>query len=337
MLMVIFGAGASYDSVSSRPPKHYPPVQLPSRPPLANELFDDRPNFRQAMQRFEECKAIIPYLQSRPPNVSVEERLESLQAEADDFPRRHQQLAAIRYYLHFMLWECEQEWKGLAGGITNYRTLLDRLERWRKPGEQICLVTFNYDTLLEEALSEVGIKIRDVSDYIAYEDYKVIKLHGSVNWGREVDTSTKHQPTTINELINRAADLKLSESYRLVTNHPMLREGGKTLFPALAIPVQHKGGYECPTAHLDCLRDCIPQVTKLLVVGWRAQEANFCQLLASKVQRDLKVLTVSGSVKGANEINSRLEEVGLHGDFFVAKGGFTEFVVNREAEEFLSS
>jgi len=36
-LMVIFGAGASYDSNPERPIGIYP-----SRPPLANELFEDR-------------------------------------------------------------------------------------------------------------------------------------------------------------------------------------------------------------------------------------------------------------------------------------------------------
>jgi hypothetical protein len=43
MIMVIFGAGASYDSVPSRSPKIgiYRRKMLPSRPPLATELFLD--------------------------------------------------------------------------------------------------------------------------------------------------------------------------------------------------------------------------------------------------------------------------------------------------------
>jgi hypothetical protein len=42
MIMVIFGAGASYDSVPSRPPRGLNARQfLPNRPPLASELFLD--------------------------------------------------------------------------------------------------------------------------------------------------------------------------------------------------------------------------------------------------------------------------------------------------------
>jgi hypothetical protein len=39
MFMVIFGAGASYDSVASRRPSAYPRQMIISRPPLAKELF----------------------------------------------------------------------------------------------------------------------------------------------------------------------------------------------------------------------------------------------------------------------------------------------------------
>jgi hypothetical protein len=50
----------------------------------------------------------------------------------------------------------------------------------------VCIVTFNYDTMLEAALPTVGLNIRSIGDYVAGTKHKVIKLHGSVNWGREV-------------------------------------------------------------------------------------------------------------------------------------------------------
>src|SRR3989337_761360 len=128
MLMVVFGAGASYDSVPSRDPKSWPKERLPDRPPLANELFDDRPLFVDAMSRFPRCQAIIPYLRHRSEDVSVEAVLEKLQAEGEEYPERYRQLAAIRFYLHFVLWECERRWNDVAKGVTNYKTLLDQIE-----------------------------------------------------------------------------------------------------------------------------------------------------------------------------------------------------------------
>ena len=129
MLMVVFGAGASYDSVPSRPPIPFPGAQLLDRPPLANELFADRPRFVEAIRSFPKCQPVIPYLRHLPRDGSVEQVLEGLQAEAEEYPERHRQLAAVRFYLHFMLWECERYWNDVASGVTNYKTLLDQLER----------------------------------------------------------------------------------------------------------------------------------------------------------------------------------------------------------------
>jgi hypothetical protein len=129
MLLVIFGAGASYDSIPSRPPDHF--VGLESRPPLADELFADRPFFVGAMKDFPKCQPIIPYLQQRKPNQTVEHVLEGLQVESIKRPERARQLAAVKWYLHFMLWECERQWDEVAKGITNYKTLLDQIEQCR--------------------------------------------------------------------------------------------------------------------------------------------------------------------------------------------------------------
>jgi hypothetical protein len=75
MLLVIFGAGASYDSVPHLPPfqlsrvanqnnwNPLPELQSPglheqSRPPLANGLFDTRGIFVNVMSQFRECMEV---------------------------------------------------------------------------------------------------------------------------------------------------------------------------------------------------------------------------------------------------------------------------------------
>src|SRR5438270_4277647 len=83
MLMVVFGAGASYDSVpSKRPVDSLSITEAQFRPPLANQLFEPRPWFVEIMKRFPDCQAVIPYLEGRI-GGSVEQELERLQSEAE--------------------------------------------------------------------------------------------------------------------------------------------------------------------------------------------------------------------------------------------------------------
>jgi len=259
MLLVVFGAGASYDSVP-----HHPPLASGAadelRPPLANELFADRPQFVEAMKQFPDCLALIPRLRKH--GVVVEQELAILQEQAKTFPPALREIAAIRYYLHFILQQCQESWRRFHFGITNHAALLREIERWRvETGESVCLVTFNYDTMIEEALSQVlHLDRRDIDDYISRE-YPLVKLHGSANWGREVDGFVQPQDFRAQTLIDNVAVLDITRRYRLVTGYPMLTEGSphegfKIVFPALSIPVENKDDFECPESHLKALAGC---------------------------------------------------------------------------------
>ncbi len=62
MLLVIFGAGASFDSAPTYPPGANvlggDRLNNFHRPPLANELFENRPVFAEAITRLPECQPI---------------------------------------------------------------------------------------------------------------------------------------------------------------------------------------------------------------------------------------------------------------------------------------
>ena len=220
MLMVIFGAGASYDSAPSRPPRL---ERDRDRPPLADELFLDTDAFSEVASRFPRCLPIIPRLRDRPAGVSVEQELEHLQQESEEYPDGHRQLAAIRFYLNVMLWNCVERWNQVTRRVTNYPPLLDQIKRRRNGDEQTCLVTFNYDTMLDAALGTVGNPIRTMDDYITGDVWKVIKIHGSVNWGRELDTPLEQgrvRPKDIApKLIEMAPDLRISRRYQMVSQN----------------------------------------------------------------------------------------------------------------------
>jgi hypothetical protein len=103
MLMVVVGAGASYDSVPTFPAKGKP--AMPDRLPLANELFQfsSRPQFAQDVALFPQCAPVLPLLENQECGITVERVLQQLQEEAAEYPERHKHLTAIRYYLNYMV------------------------------------------------------------------------------------------------------------------------------------------------------------------------------------------------------------------------------------------
>jgi len=229
MLLVVFGAGASYDWVLQLPPppsvfitgtnrdrvSHHGPHEE-YRPPLANQLFDDRPLFVNSMLRFPACLPLVNLLRG---DVQVEQKLARFEHEAKTFPTRNSQITAIRYYLHEVLWFCQKGWSKQHKGITNYLTFLDAVERWRYENEeQVCYVTFNYDTMIEQAIaSRSGLLLDDFSSYIAQPWFKLVKLHGSIDWGIEFELYPVNVPFSHAEVIRPWPNgLSLSGRYRKV-------------------------------------------------------------------------------------------------------------------------
>jgi hypothetical protein len=264
--------------------------------------------------------------------------------EAKEYPARYRQFAAIRYYLHNMIWECEDHWQRRTAGITNYVTLIDMIDRWRSGRyEAACLVSFNYDRLLEHALDYNRVGIRTIDDYIAHPALKLIKVHGSVNWAREVrNTSIKgvsdgDVTRTMAGLIELGDDINLSDTYHIVKTAPIaLVDGPKAAFPAIAIPLTSKPGFECPREHREMLETCFPQVSKLLVIGWRGAESHFLKLFSRLRKRRIPGLVVVGSKVGAKEVVARLRPAAKQVQWESFGGGFSEFVTSEAADRFLS-
>src|SRR5882724_6039061 len=104
MLMVIFGAGASFDSS----PYFAPGSNVGLRPPLANDLFGER-YFLQYQSIFPDCIPVVPHLMPRN-GASIEDALQRLRNGAATDPRRHTQLASIRYYLRQLFDSLVPQW-----------------------------------------------------------------------------------------------------------------------------------------------------------------------------------------------------------------------------------
>jgi hypothetical protein len=351
MFLVIFGAGASYDSVPSRPPSRYARPSLFTRPPLADELFLADNFFADCLSLYPRAKPIVPYLQQpQEQGASLEHVLEELQAEGDSDPERKRQVAAIRFYLHHVLWQCERRWNGTARGTTNYLTLLDQLRRSREArsnDKPILLVTFNYDTLIEQSLASFNMPLNEVDDYIRGDFFKLFKVHGSINWVREIDSTIlnvqeKNHSDLVHEFIDKVPELQVSDRFRCVTrslDDPVGKIDSKPVFPAIAIPVETKVSFECPSDHLDALSRHLPEVTHVLTIGWRGNEAHFLKLLEAGFNgRSVLFQTVANGKPDAEAVLARIKGAGINASGEATPyGGFTDYVVRREAEKFFRS
>lgn len=341
MLMVVFGAGASFDSSPDYPP-HVSASLEQNRLPLANRLFDNRPIFVEALDQFYQCKPIVPKLRGC---ASIETVLGEIERQANNYDRGTRELAAIRCYLQRAIRECERAWRETTRGITNHLTLLREIERTRKGNEPVCLVTFNYDTLLETALGDLGLPIQTMDDYTdVSRTFQLFKLHGSVNWANEIETSL---PANVNQgnpmsvlqyVINNAPVVKIAGRFVVCSASNMGVADGRPVFPAIAIPVERKQVFQCPGQMVDALTAQLPGVTKIIAIGWRAKEDHFLGLLKQHLRRGAYLCVIAGSTKDAEDTKVQIcrnlpnnppietEEI----------AGFTDFMQSRRAEELLA-
>ena len=70
-------------------------------------------------------------------------------------------------------------------------------------------------------------------------------------------------------------------------------------------------------------------------MGWSATERNFLDLLSGSLRQEVPVCVVAGGQQRAEEVITRLEEASVPIDGQPTDFGFTGFITQREAEEFL--
>ena len=341
MLLVILGAGSSYDSVPSYPPSES--ADLPDRPPLADSLFENRPIFREAMRVFPAIQPIVPLLQRRH-GRSLEQQLQLLASEAADHPARPQQLMAVRYYIQYILRRTEDPWlREVAGHVTNFKSMLDEIDRCVPKGHSVPIVSFNYDRLVEEALRSRGVSIATLDEYVADGRFKLFKVHGSIDWVRRTGIKVTEVANPANQwgamaaVTERAASLTLAKEISIATEYPSGMLDDELVAPALAIPLEDKTEFECPEAHLSLLSDLLREASSILVIGWRATENHFLRLLTSSGPPNRSVFIACGTLEEGRSTSERLKLAGLEANYEVFAGGFTDLVTKREYTGFLQS
>lgn len=350
-LLVIFGAGASHDSVDAQ---ISPPDRIPRRryedfqPPLAKDLFDNRLNFLQLLETLRDARVMAGRIrEATATGRGVEQVLDELSERAnhDDDEMRHRQLIAVRFYLQRALSECGEQWAKAVSNVTNYLRFIDRIRDWqRRTQGQVLLVTFNYDRLLEMACADaLRWVIGDISDYAANPSWKLFKLHGSVDWGRPVADRPPRGISEADALEYVLGDARRSLSHAATA--PYVKLGGPQVLaeahifvPAVAIPLQRKAFFECPDDHLQSLEAALPRVGRTIVVGWRAAEAHFMGRFIGKIEFNAPLQVVDKGKDGCDTVVRNLQNgLGLTAAPDCFDEGFSAYLRTQRLEQFLGS
>jgi hypothetical protein len=312
MLMVIFGAGASYDSDERRPAEQSPEAH--GRPPLTEHLLDER--HRVTANRYPASLSVIDYVQQ---NLATDtpSSLETVLAQyaarcENSFPCR-QALVAFRFYLCQVITEITGDWLTETRGLTVYLTLLNQLLEWQETSkERVQLVTFNYDTLLEDAATRVLPEwtISQFGDYVTREDWGLLKLHGSIDWsrvGRE-DSGQANANTLRAIAAANQAYAELPFAFVNATGIAGSAGGPEVYFRAMAVPMANKTTFECEDLQVQAFKSTIGDIRRLLICGWRAAEAHALAIL-SDINPGFYLGIVTGGTNALAEVQGNLGDV----------------------------
>lgn len=350
MLTVIIGAGASYDSESSRTPVSTSSYNESARPPLAQELFDER--FGAYVARFPACGPVVRRLrQAIEDGQQVESVLSSFQAEGASYPQRNNQLMAIRYYLQAVISDTCESWYRQNDTITNYSALVDRLNEWSVRNRlQVGYVTFNYDILLELALRSIGRRFVTMDDYIGLgmgPMCRVIKPHGSCDWMRIATrplepgrgwTSGEIRYADAGTVIDMTEKILETNEIWPAAKARTFREG-EVGVPAIAIPTDAKHEFVCPQSHIDALREMLRVTETVLIIGWRASEPHFLTELREHIRPGVTCFVANGSDADGGLAMNALQTAGVNQFTFRPLGGpgFSDLIESDALQTVLDS
>jgi len=212
-------------------------------------------------------------------------------------------------------------------------------------GETVWLVTFNYDTMLEAHLNSTSpFSITAMDQYVS-EGHPVQARESSTAPSigfREVDVGPSTEGLDLNtgaRVLGRAASsLMISQRY---TAPPTGRQRfyygtfGKTVYPAIAIPVESKEVFECPAEHLAALTKALPEIDRMIVIGWRAAEEHFLKLLREHLAKPVIGMVVSATRDGATSTAAKLDGIlPKRGFFYPAKGASRRRFSRRASRSF---
>jgi hypothetical protein len=156
----------------------------------------------------------------------------------------------------------------------------------------------------------MNVKIRSIEDYIKFP-LSVIKPHGSCNWFKGINPNIRKSHSNISKrelsnflyqsdnidftkkiVNNLSSDIIISDAslYNTAGYEP---DAYQILFPQILIPLKTKDEFIMPGEHLKFLESSLEIVDEILIIGWKANEIFFNELLKKTLtSKTVKILTV---------------------------------------------
>jgi hypothetical protein len=315
-LFVVIGAGASYASTS---PENIGPLGVSTstgsdrlipakdlRPPLVTELFD--PRFAGILNKYPIAQMAASDIRKRRHTpIAIEEFLrEQYRDSTNALDQR--KFHAVHWYLQDLLWSIS---KFFTSHPDNYDRLISGCLRLPR----VIFITLNYDTLLDDRLRIVQ-PIDSMGDYTpADENWGLVKLHGSVDWGipiqgpamggRQIVFNSPPKIHLSDHIVLRRPGANSIEDIRLE------QAGSQWFYPALSVPVGTRDEFSCPDAHIGYLRNAMAAQDGLdvLMLGYSALDEEVLTLFKGSGQSLRSLVAVNADRPSANVAYQRVVSV----------------------------
>ena len=206
-------------------------------------------------------------------------------------------------------------------------------------------LALNYDSFLEQTLQSVtGVRFGALTDYIPSGlPWRLIKLHGSVNWGRRfARTPARLDALDLQAVIEMSdmpaglrKDIEIFESSAAL---PLVEK--QLLYPSIAVPIDKKYEFVCPPDHILQATQFLSNCENFLIIGCALKDEHVLRLFEENVKEPDKLLIANGNTKNSSEAQLKLSEIGQFHSFSRSTwfdGGFDKLVASGELESFLDN
>ncbi len=287
-LTIILGAGASYDVAN----ECCEGVQ-DWQPPLARQLFDfeKKRNFLSVLNQFPGAGTLAQELAplTKSEDFDLEQKLREYSEHKDERVRQH--FKEIPPYIRGVIVECCNMYTPKYPGCF---TQLAKLVLADHP-HQVLFLSLNYDTFLENALQQFGVRFDRMDDYTdSAKQAKLVKLHGSIDWFFEFDppdhADTWHLAIRNIDFSAYRKQTKLLRDLARATR-PWGGPGKGWLYPVLTAPLAGKGpsSLVCPREHLLAAGGFLGVCDKFLVIGTSGMDDDLFDLLRTSFPQGTKL------------------------------------------------
>jgi hypothetical protein len=336
-LFVIVGAGASHGCAH--------PGSVPTNgyltPPLVTDLF--RPTAHldavaaQVLPQYPLAKLAAADLRGLDDSLAIEDVIRRRYKESSNVLDKRI-FRAIPPYLQDLLHRVSYSYTDFP---QNYESLVTHMLRLK----EVVFVSLNYDVILDNVLGSVDPPTGDMDWYVnPHRGWSLIKLHGSVNWSRQITSAGGREVfTDPPEKMSLSDRITVTPSTNLWKIRGFSSSGGSHApgdlrYPVVSVPIGQADELACPNMHVRFLQDRLATTTglHLLFLGYSGNDREVLALIRNSGSPIETLTIVDRSHTGASETAARLSRdhsLAAHstmlvdGDFtdWVEQGGLSEY------------